>query len=86
MQVTRAKLTRGEYDLVYSIRVSNISLQFFTGCDVGYYAENCSDRCDHCKNSASCGIQHGDCDENGCVYPGYQPPLCKGLKRNRDRR
>lgn len=68
----------------YSISVSNIWLQFFTGCDVGYYGENCSDRCYHCKNNATCGIQHGDCDDSGCVNPGKQPPRCKGLKRNRD--
>uniref|UniRef100_K1R1V0 Tyrosine-protein kinase receptor Tie-1 n=1 Tax=Magallana gigas TaxID=29159 RepID=K1R1V0_MAGGI len=48
------------------------------GCDVGYYGENCSDRCYHCKNNATCGIQHGDCDDSGCVNPGKQPPRCKG--------
>ncbi|XP_065938298.1 uncharacterized protein [Magallana gigas] len=48
------------------------------GCDSGHYGENCSSNCDHCKNNATCGIQNGECDNNGCAGPGYQPPLCKG--------
>lgn len=50
----------------------------FKGCDSGHYGENCSSNCDHCKNNATCGIQNGECDNNGCAGPRYQPPLCKG--------
>uniref|UniRef100_A0A8W8NUH6 protein-tyrosine-phosphatase n=2 Tax=Magallana gigas TaxID=29159 RepID=A0A8W8NUH6_MAGGI len=40
------------------------------GCEVGYYGEDCSKKCDHCKNNASCGIQNGECDRFGCAT-GY---------------
>uniref|UniRef100_A0A8W8NPK4 protein-tyrosine-phosphatase n=1 Tax=Magallana gigas TaxID=29159 RepID=A0A8W8NPK4_MAGGI len=47
------------------------------GCEVGYYGRNCTNKCDHCKNSVTCGVQNGECDALGCINDGYQPPLCK---------
>lgn len=46
------------------------SLVLTPGCEVGYYGEDCSKKCDHCKNNASCGIQNGECDRFGCAT-GY---------------
>lgn len=40
------------------------------GCEVGYYGENCSRTCDHCKNNATCGVESGECDRFGCAT-GY---------------
>lgn len=50
----------------------------YLGCETGHYGEDCSKKCDHCRNNATCGIQNGECDHNGCASPVYQPPLCKG--------
>nr|XP_034321631.1 receptor-type tyrosine-protein phosphatase epsilon-like isoform X2 [Crassostrea gigas] len=52
-------------------------------CEVGYYGRNCTNKCDHCKNSVTCGVQNGECDALGCINDGYQPPLCKECKRGR---
>lgn len=50
------------------------------GCEVGYYGENCSTTCDHCKNNGTCGIRNGECDSLGCAT-GYlkksQDETCK---------
>ncbi|XP_065938709.1 receptor-type tyrosine-protein phosphatase alpha isoform X2 [Magallana gigas] len=40
------------------------------GCEVGYYGENCSRTCDHCKNNATCEVESGECDKFGCAT-GY---------------
>lgn len=48
------------------------------GCETGSYGDNCSKNCDHCKNSDNCDIDTGACDENGCLLPGLQPPICNG--------
>lgn len=61
---------------LYSI--STVFGIFYLGCEVGYYGRNCTNKCDHCKNSVTCGVQHGKCDALGCINDGYQPPLCKG--------
>lgn len=45
---------------------------------MGYYGRNCRNKCDHCKNSVTCGVQNGECDALGCINDGYQPPLCTG--------
>lgn len=50
----------------------------FLGCETGNYGGDCSKKCDHCKNNASCAIQNGECDDIGCASPVYQHPLCKG--------
>lgn len=50
---------------------------FYLGCEVGYYGKSCTNNCDHCKNSVTCGIQNGECDALGCSNNGYQPPLCQ---------
>nr|XP_022312100.1 uncharacterized protein LOC111117327 isoform X1 [Crassostrea virginica] len=47
------------------------------GCDTGRFGVNCSRTCDHCKNKATCGIEHGECDDYGCAVPGLQPSLCE---------
>ncbi|XP_052695519.1 uncharacterized protein LOC128173882 [Crassostrea angulata] len=47
------------------------------GCNVGYYGENCSKKCDRCSNNTTCGIENGECDALGCSNNGYQPPLCQ---------
>lgn len=51
---------------------------FYLECKTGYYGEDCSNKCNHCKNNASCTLQSEECDALSCAYPGYQPPLCKG--------
>lgn len=61
---------------LYSI--STVFGIFYLGCEVGYYGRNCTNKCDHCKNSVTCGVQHGECDALGCINEGYQPPLCNG--------
>ncbi|XP_065941041.1 uncharacterized protein [Magallana gigas] len=50
------------------------------GCETVHYGENCSSNCNHCQNTATCGITNGECDDNGCASPVYQPPLCKECK------
>lgn len=50
----------------------------FLECKTGYYGDDCSKKCDHCKNNASCISKSEECDIFGCAYPGYQPPSCKG--------
>lgn len=50
----------------------------YIGCETGHYEEDCSTKCNHCNNNATCGIHNGECDDNGCASSGYQPPLCKG--------
>lgn len=52
------------------------------GCEVGYYGEDCSKKCDHCKNNASCGIQNGECDRFGCAT-GY---IKKGQSKTCERK
>ncbi|XP_065938256.1 receptor-type tyrosine-protein phosphatase alpha-like isoform X2 [Magallana gigas] len=52
-------------------------------CEVGYYGRNCTNKCDHCKNSVTCGVQNGECDALDCRNDGYQPPLCKECKRGK---
>eukprot|EP00105_Crassostrea_gigas_P019607 XP_011438156.1 PREDICTED: multiple epidermal growth factor-like domains protein 11 [Crassostrea gigas] len=46
------------------------------GCETGSYGDNCSRKCDHCKNSDTCDIDTGECDENGCSLSGLWPPIC----------
>uniref|UniRef100_K1QV61 Multiple epidermal growth factor-like domains 11 n=1 Tax=Magallana gigas TaxID=29159 RepID=K1QV61_MAGGI len=46
------------------------------GCETGFYGENCSSTCDHCKNTETCGIVNGHCDEQGCALSGFQAPKC----------
>nr|XP_034322286.1 uncharacterized protein LOC105328158 isoform X3 [Crassostrea gigas] len=46
------------------------------GCETGTYDVNCSKTCSHCKNSKTCNIDTGECDENGCAVPGFKPPMC----------
>nr|XP_022312103.1 receptor-type tyrosine-protein phosphatase U-like [Crassostrea virginica] len=47
------------------------------GCDTGWFGFDCSEKCDHCMNNATCGIEQGECDTFGCAHFGVQPPLCK---------
>lgn len=54
----------------------------YLGCETGSYGDNCSRKCDHCKNSDTCDIDTGDCDENGCSLSGFWPPICNGKKAN----
>ncbi|XP_065938287.1 protein draper-like [Magallana gigas] len=78
--------TTAQYIWIYQSNISHFSdpcpilaiceVQVF-GCETGHYGEDCAKKCDHCKNNATCGIQNGECDDNGCASPGYQPPLCK---------
>lgn len=48
------------------------------GCETGTYGINCSRTCSHCKNSATCNIETGECDVLGCALTGFKPPLCIG--------
>lgn len=57
--------------------ISTIFGMYYLGCKVGFYGKNCANKCDHCKNSVTCGVQNGECDALGCIDDGYQPPLCK---------
>lgn len=50
---------------------------FDLGCNVGFYGEDCSKKCNHCRNNATCRIQNGECDDLGCSNKGYQPPSCQ---------
>lgn len=50
----------------------------YLGCETGTYDVNCSKTCSHCKNSKTCNIDTGECDENGCAVPGFKPPMCTG--------
>ena len=56
-------------------------MNFNPGCDTGWFGVDCSEKCDHCMNNATCGIERGDCDAFGCANFGIQPPLCKGKIR-----
>ncbi|XP_065939417.1 receptor-type tyrosine-protein phosphatase epsilon isoform X2 [Magallana gigas] len=46
------------------------------GCETGTYDINCTKTCSHCKNSETCDIYTGECDDNGCALPGFKSPLC----------
>lgn len=50
----------------------------FLGCEIGTYDVNCSKTCNHCKNSETCEINSGKCDENGCAFSGFKSPMCSG--------
>lgn len=54
----------------------------YLGCETGSYGDNCSRKCDHCKNSDTCDIKTGECDDNGCSLPGFRPPKCESKKAN----
>lgn len=57
--------------------ISTVFGIFHLGCEVGYYGRNCTNKCDHCKSSVTCGVQNGECDVLGCINDGYQHPLCQ---------
>lgn len=44
---------------------------YILGCKIGYYGPQCLNKCDHCKNSATCGVKNGKCDVQGCSITGY---------------
>lgn len=48
------------------------------GCETGSFGDDCSRKCDHCKNSETCDIETGQCDDNGCSLSGFRPPICDG--------
>lgn len=57
---------------------SNILQTCYIGCETGTYDINCSKTCRHCKNSETCDIDTGECDDIGCALPGFKPPMCSG--------
>uniref|UniRef100_K1QG63 protein-tyrosine-phosphatase n=1 Tax=Magallana gigas TaxID=29159 RepID=K1QG63_MAGGI len=46
------------------------------GCNPGYFGDDCSKKCDHCENNATCGANTGECDALGCSDKRYQPRFC----------
>eukprot|EP00105_Crassostrea_gigas_P015664 XP_011432729.2 PREDICTED: multiple epidermal growth factor-like domains protein 10 [Crassostrea gigas] len=64
---------RGGDDRVPILEVCEV--QIF-GCETGTYDINCSKTCRHCKNSETCDIDTGECDDIGCALPGFKPPMC----------
>ncbi|XP_078330778.1 receptor-type tyrosine-protein phosphatase epsilon-like [Crassostrea virginica] len=48
-----------------------------SGCHLGKYGDNCSNNCNHCKNTASCGAATGKCNNEGCALLGFQIPFCQ---------
>lgn len=46
------------------------------GCETGTYDISCSKTCSHCKNSETCDIDTGECDDNGCAIPGFKSSMC----------
>lgn len=49
------------------------------GCETGTYGVNCSKTCSHhCENSENCDIDTGECDYNGCAFPGFKSLMCGG--------
>lgn len=52
------------------------SIVFLIGCKLGYHGDECSKKCDHCENNATCGAKTGACDALGCSDKRYQPRFC----------
>lgn len=65
------------------MNTNNRSQTFFLGCETGTYDINCTKTCSHCKNSETCDIYTGECDDNGCALPGFKSPLCSGKLRSK---
>lgn len=51
---------------------------YMLGCETGTYDVNCSKTCSHCNNKENCGIDTGECDDNGCALPGFKSHMCNG--------
>lgn len=51
---------------------------YLLGCETGTYDISCSKTCSHCKNSETCDIDTGECDDNGCAIPGFKSSMCSG--------
>lgn len=54
----------------------NLKLEFFSGCDNGFYGFNCELECITCLNK-SCDIFEGNCTY-GCI-DRYKGVKCKGM-------
>ncbi|XP_061185080.1 multiple epidermal growth factor-like domains protein 11 [Saccostrea echinata] len=48
------------------------------GCPTGTFGTNCSQNCSHCKNTLTCDVETGACDNDGCAREGFEGSLCKG--------